>query len=269
MVEGTENERVHWLYRCYNERNVLLYIGATRDINERAREHRCRTPWWPEVAVITQQIYPSLQAARVAESKKIALEQPLYNIAGLPRTDQPRVGKPQDICGQRVATWRWQRAESGWQKEGRYKRSYTLYRAFAEDGSLLYIGTTTNFTSRMAAHRRSSPWWPEVHHVTTEQAPHPNRSRAILAEEHAIRTEAPKYNRLHRGSVRSQQSLKFLRIKPGNWGKIRTMQRGDRWIAMCTFRDSRGVLSQRAKSGPSAAAAIRALETSLSERRSQ
>jgi len=74
--------------------------------------------------------------------------------------------------------------------------AYELYRFFAADGSVLYIGQTCNFLNRLRGHFTSSPWWPEVDRWTHE--PYDSLGEVLDAEIHAIRTEAPKYNRLHK-----------------------------------------------------------------------
>lgn len=53
------------------------------------------------------------------------------------------------------------------------------------------------------------------------------------------------------------------RLKPGDWGKIRTYQRGDKWMAVCQHCDHRGKVRQRSKTGRSRAAAMRALDEAL------
>lgn len=75
---------------------------------------------------------------------------------------------------------------------------YELYRLFAADGSMLYIGQTCNFLNRIRNHFTSSRWWPEVDHWTRE--PYPSLGEVLDAEILAIRSEAPKYNRLHNES---------------------------------------------------------------------
>lgn len=69
---------------------------------------------------------------------------------------------------------------------------YVLYRFYSADDSLLYIGVTSDFDTRRTAHRRYSPWWPEVARATEE--PCNGRSEALAAEAEAIRSECPHYN---------------------------------------------------------------------------
>lgn len=72
-----------------------------------------------------------------------------------------------------------------------------VYRCFAEDGSLLYVGSTTiGVRSRLAMHERNSRWWKEVDNTTVERFPTAESARS--AELQAIRIEHPIHNIHHR-----------------------------------------------------------------------
>lgn len=66
-----------------------------------------------------------------------------------------------------------------------------MYRLFAPDGALLYIGSSYDPDKRCEVHRRS-PWWREVGRRTEEWFP--NRSLAYAAETKAIWREKPRLN---------------------------------------------------------------------------
>ena len=68
-----------------------------------------------------------------------------------------------------------------------------VYRCFANDGRLLYIGITGRYGARMSQHALGSPWWPEVTDVTREEFPSLTAARA--AERLAIETEDPQHNK--------------------------------------------------------------------------
>lgn len=68
-----------------------------------------------------------------------------------------------------------------------------LYRCFAEDGRLLYVGVTTRYGGRMLDHQRVTSWWPEVERVETQQFP--SETAALAAERVAIQSERPAYNK--------------------------------------------------------------------------
>jgi hypothetical protein len=75
-----------------------------------------------------------------------------------------------------------------------------VYRCFATDGRLLYVGSTVNRSRRMSAHAGKSPWWGEVADVRIERHPDIVIARAI--ERAAIRAEAPTYNRAYNRALR-------------------------------------------------------------------
>ena len=75
----------------------------------------------------------------------------------------------------------------------------SVYRAFGDDGSLLYVGRTNNLPARLRAHRREKPWWPSVNRWTVENFDNPES--AAMHETVAIQTEAPKHNVQHAGRM--------------------------------------------------------------------
>lgn len=75
---------------------------------------------------------------------------------------------------------------------------HTVYRCFAADDELLYIGCTINLGHRMSVHRsdpRSSPWLSRVTRIDAEV--YPNRLAGRTAERDAIAAEHPKFNKAH------------------------------------------------------------------------
>lgn len=68
----------------------------------------------------------------------------------------------------------------------------TLYRAFAEDGTLLYVGIAGDPGRRFNEHALLSAWWTEAARLTL--AHYPSRASAMSAELAAIRAERPVYN---------------------------------------------------------------------------
>lgn len=75
------NERKpHLVYRFYDRRGRLLYVGCTVDPKRRFRDHRCQRPWWSDVAEVTGWWYPDQFTARDVEARAIATELPIYNV---------------------------------------------------------------------------------------------------------------------------------------------------------------------------------------------
>jgi predicted GIY-YIG superfamily endonuclease len=74
-------------------------------------------------------------------------------------------------------------------------RPHALYRLFAHDDALLYVGITCDVGSRWKRHSDDKPWWSELSRTTVQH--YPNRSTALEAERTAIQNEHPKYNVQH------------------------------------------------------------------------
>lgn len=72
---------------------------------------------------------------------------------------------------------------------------HVLYRFFAANGELLYIGLTLNPGTRWKKHAKEKPWWTEVVGITLEHFP--SREAVEAAEVAAIRAERPVYNITH------------------------------------------------------------------------
>jgi hypothetical protein len=95
--------------------------------------------------------------------------------------------------------WKTARPEHRWSEctvtvpneTDRATRKAAVYRLFAADGALLYIGSSYDPDKRCEVHHRL-PWWREVGRRTEEWFP--NRSQAYTAETKAIWREKPKYN---------------------------------------------------------------------------
>jgi predicted GIY-YIG superfamily endonuclease len=67
-----------------------------------------------------------------------------------------------------------------------------VYRAFAADRELLYVGVTSQFMQRMHKHRARSPWWRLASSVTAEVFM--TRAEGVAAEARAIADERPRFN---------------------------------------------------------------------------
>lgn len=85
MVQGGDTV----LYRLYDERSVLLYVGITEELEKRLLRHSARL-WWPEVHTVCLEGYESRTEALRAESRAIAVEGPLHNrLRPEPDEDEP------------------------------------------------------------------------------------------------------------------------------------------------------------------------------------
>lgn len=72
-----------------------------------------------------------------------------------------------------------------------------LYRHYAPDGDLLYVGQTLSIIGRNVRHFREKEWRDEIAFIAVE--PFATREEVMEAEKVAIRTEFPKYNIIHNG----------------------------------------------------------------------
>lgn len=71
----------------------------------------------------------------------------------------------------------------------------SLYRYFNKDDVLLYVGISKHPVTRLRQHISNKDWIKETTNVTLEQFE--TRELALLAEEWAIKSENPKYNKQH------------------------------------------------------------------------
>lgn len=70
---------------------------------------------------------------------------------------------------------------------------WTVYRFYATDGALLYVGCSGAILARLYSHECATWWWKEV--ASTTQVHYSDKASALAAEATAIRDEAPRYNR--------------------------------------------------------------------------
>jgi hypothetical protein len=63
----------------------MLYVGITGDIARRLTQHRCRKPWWPEVAEIMLTCFVNRETALAYESMSINVDGPVHNTQGRQR----------------------------------------------------------------------------------------------------------------------------------------------------------------------------------------
>lgn len=70
-----------------------------------------------------------------------------------------------------------------------------LYRFFDSEGKLLYVGISSNWQQRLKQHYKDSQFHYEASTITLERFN--TREQVEAAELHAIRTEAPVYNKAY------------------------------------------------------------------------
>lgn len=68
------------VYRAYDQRGTLLYVGFSRRVAARAAQHRKESlAWWSCCASWTVTTYASEAAARAAEKRAIRELEPVFN----------------------------------------------------------------------------------------------------------------------------------------------------------------------------------------------
>ena len=73
-----------------------------------------------------------------------------------------------------------------------------VYRAYAADGTLLYVGSSATPQARYRYHAQHSAWWPRHSEIREEQ--HATVALARRAETAAILAEFPRWNVVGRSS---------------------------------------------------------------------
>lgn len=71
-------EQQHILYRMFDDKFRLLYVGMTLDVARRLDQHSCK-PWWPDVVHVTLERFESRPELAAAEVRVIKSEKPKHN----------------------------------------------------------------------------------------------------------------------------------------------------------------------------------------------
>lgn len=79
---GVGNRTGTTLYRFFDDRDRLLYVGISSNPGRRFSQHGLAKPWWDQVARSTMEHFPTRSLAEMAERQAIWDENPLYNIRG-------------------------------------------------------------------------------------------------------------------------------------------------------------------------------------------
>lgn len=82
----------------------------------------------------------------------------------------------------------------------------SLYRHFADNGSLLYVGISLSWPARTKAHASGSRWFDQVTKVEIEHFP--TREAALDAEREAIKRERPAFNIVHNGRTATPRKMR-------------------------------------------------------------
>ncbi len=72
---------VHYVYRCFDEQGRLLYVGQTRDVEQRMQQHRQKF-WASQVRKIRVSTHLTPEIARAVERDAIRNDTPRFNLQG-------------------------------------------------------------------------------------------------------------------------------------------------------------------------------------------
>jgi excinuclease UvrABC nuclease subunit len=68
------------VYRLYDRRRRLLYVGITNSLKHRFAQHASDKPWWREVSSRTVRWHGTRREALEAEWRAIKTEAPIHNV---------------------------------------------------------------------------------------------------------------------------------------------------------------------------------------------
>ena len=71
---------MHHLYRHFDKKGVLLYVGVSVNALIRLNQHKHTSSWFADIASVTIENHLSREAVLIAEKKAVVEEKPLYNI---------------------------------------------------------------------------------------------------------------------------------------------------------------------------------------------
>lgn len=74
-----EDRRHPAVYRCLADDDSPVYIGSTQKYTLRMQQHRLNSEWWPLVAEVRRENFPTYPEAYAAEQAAIRAELPLFN----------------------------------------------------------------------------------------------------------------------------------------------------------------------------------------------
>lgn len=135
---------MHAVYRMFDDRGRLLYVGVTGNPSRRIKEHSEKR-WFPLVTSIRLEWFQTRAAAVLAESRAIQAERPRLNItvpptAGEEPPEARSVVAVREVIGRQVAARAVLREEQGrppgmitateaWRDEGLYPSSEAARKA--------------------------------------------------------------------------------------------------------------------------------------------
>lgn len=72
---------MHNLYRHYDDKGRLLYVGVSYGAIARLQQHRAQSHWYSDIRNIAIEVFKTREKAFIAERKAIKNEKPIHNKA--------------------------------------------------------------------------------------------------------------------------------------------------------------------------------------------
>lgn len=89
-IPGVRRDVPHYLYRCYDADDRLLYIGCSNGPLARVESHRESAWWGDRIARVRFTVFPDREYALSKEREAIYLERPICNVRSRWHKDDPR-----------------------------------------------------------------------------------------------------------------------------------------------------------------------------------
>lgn len=99
----------HYIYRAFDDRGRLLYVGCTSDVDARWDAHRRGSEWFPRATRRTISEPDSFDGARAGELQAILTEHPMFNM------NEPCRGRVRSARSRVQATAVQMASRDGWQ----------------------------------------------------------------------------------------------------------------------------------------------------------
>jgi len=80
-------DRPHFVYRCYDRSDRLVYVGCSVAPRTRMEQHRASSWWFEQVQRIRYTVFPNKEYALHMERKAIEAENPRWNIRHRDRSE--------------------------------------------------------------------------------------------------------------------------------------------------------------------------------------
>jgi len=116
VVRKSLDSRPHTLYRFFDHRGELLYIGVSAALLNRLNQHRESRPWWCDVANVDLEHFETREEAFDAERNAIVVEKPTHNVhhnRGNPRAVVPEAGDVELRDSPKPKPWWWPEGPPG------------------------------------------------------------------------------------------------------------------------------------------------------------